>query len=149
MITKKLMAIACLSLLLSGTAAAQKLGDSAETDMVIKLEGLSAACSMNDVKLRMTTPERASAATISKALNTSAKCVDDGLPKGQEIYRHALSAAPSSKPMLAPIYSHWLGFMKALSAYHDTDGQNSAEQALDASVHDMQAELDSRPVAGR
>lgn len=140
---KRITSFLVLSLAFA-SASAQKLGDAAETDMVLRLKGLSAVCAIENFDLQHEARDNPSADKIETLLAKAAKCVETSLPQGRAMFQEAVTAAPESKQSLTTVYSRWLGYMGALKSYFDEAGQDQARQKLDEAVNDMQAEIDAR-----
>jgi hypothetical protein len=113
-------------------------------DMVIRLEGVSAQCSLDALRLRLAQPDAPSAKAINQGLESSHACVRDGLVKGKAIYQQGLAVAPEVKPQLARIYARWMDYMNSLASYYDVRAQDAAQHELKTAISDMRAEEDAQ-----
>lgn len=140
----KRIVVVLIALALSQLAAAAERRITNADDMVVRLEGVSAECSLTALGLRMDEADHPNTNAISKSLAKSNACVSDGLKRGKVIYQQGVAVAPASKPQLARVYARWLDYMTALQSYFDVAAQKAAEHQLQSAISDMHAELDAQ-----
>lgn len=139
----KRIVVVLVALAFSQLAAAERPITNAD-DTVVRLEGVSAQCSLTALRLRLAEPDHPETKAISQSLDKSNACVSEGLKQGKAIYQQGIAVAPASKPQLARVYARWLDYMTALQSYYDVAAQNAAEHQLKSAISDMRAEQDAQ-----
>lgn len=140
--------VVLLALWASSTRATDLSKDVPEHWMVITMQASAADCRQANLSMAHETRNDDSQTTFTRSLARARACVDNAKTKGRAEYAKALNAAPESRPLLAPVYARWLGYIESMTAYFNEEAWRVEEAKFDAAVNDMLAELEARAIQG-
>ena len=125
---------------------------SAEPSFIDHMEGLVAACRIDSTGAHTEAflvgrdSGQASAkykAAVKSSFQAAQACVDENKPKGREYFKTEVQGRPELKPIVAPYYASWLGYMDWLSTPRDSLEDSIEKTTYEASLNRLIAEMDA------